>query len=159
MDGPAGEFRMNIGLVLAFFASSILGACAQEPPGCSIRSDTVAYSRSSEHATRAVHHTRKTKPRKARHELEGAVDHLTAPVIASPIYVPQADGSGAAITESRGFLYVVVGKRLYKVDEKTLRTVQTSELGLREETSPRAKPASHKGKKAKHSRTATRRAR
>ncbi|HTQ09661.1 MAG TPA: hypothetical protein VMI31_06280 [Fimbriimonadaceae bacterium] len=154
---------MNKGLMLALLCAALVVADGQEPPGCSIRSQTVSYTHSGEHAKHAAARRHKTKPRKPRRKtaaLEGAIDRLSAPVIASPIYVPQpGERSAAAITESRGFLYVVVGNKLYKVDETTLRTVKTSELGLREETSPRDKPASHKGKKAKHSRTATRRAR
>ena len=52
------------------------------------------------------------------------------PVIAtvSPVYLPQGNSSGTAITASGGYLYVVEGHKLYKVNERTLKTVQVSTL-------------------------------
>ncbi len=59
-----------------------------------------------------------------------ALDQGNMPVIAnvSPVYLQQGNPPGTAITASGGFLYVVVGQRLYKVSEKTMKTVQVSTL-------------------------------
>jgi hypothetical protein len=108
---------------------------AQEPPGC--------RSNSSRHGRKHV-----KAPVAQIHEIKGRLPHRPAinrrkaqeitfdpdqarPVIAtvSPLYIPQPAGSGSAITASKGYLYVVVGQKLYKVDETTLKTVQVSTLG------------------------------
>ena len=53
----------------------------------------------------------------------------TSPFIASPIYIPQTAPVATAITASDGFLYVVSGDRLYKISQKSLKTIQVATLG------------------------------
>ncbi|HVT13390.1 MAG TPA: hypothetical protein VHE55_14075 [Fimbriimonadaceae bacterium] len=121
-------------LALAFACASLPVAHAQEPPGCSVKSSPKKHS----HAKPAQHSeiSGKLPKRKVldlrRHKTAEPEEAPSIPVIASPIYLPQAGTNGTAITASNGYLYVVVGERLYKVNEKTLKTVQVSALGNRE---------------------------
>jgi len=142
-------------LGLALLCAPAFAAHLQEPPGCSVKSASAAHvAVLAETPTEPAHHSKRKKARNTKtsnrkrsvHPTE--FEDLHGPVIASPIYLPQpGQGSAAAITESRGYLYVVVGQRLYKVDEKTLRTVQTSPLGLREERETKSAASPKKRKR------------
>ncbi len=125
---------------LVSLALGLLGTCAialpQEPPGCTdrttIRKHLRVQSQDSKTRRPAVLDLRRkkhtaTKRAKTR-QVEPAL--FQNPMVATPIYMPQpAPSTATAITESRGFLYVVVGQKIYKVDEKTMRTLQVSQLG------------------------------
>lgn len=119
-------------------ASLLALAHGQEPPGCKTQTHTrkqlrSTASRKSEHGKPATHKVldlRRSKRRSAaKAQARSEPASLQTPVIASPIYLPQANSPGTAITASSGFLYVVVGQKLYKVNEKSLKTVQVAQLG------------------------------
>lgn len=126
---------MNIrvlGLSLALACAYSLCATAQEPPGCSVkrtRSHLLAESPQKSEITGKLPKRRVLDLRKKKKTIARQSDgESQMPIIASPIYLPQASDSGTAITASNGYLYVVVGETLYKVNEKSLKTVQVSRL-------------------------------
>jgi hypothetical protein len=82
---------------------------------------------------RKVLDLRKKKKKKHAVAQQPMVTGSTMPVFASPIYLPQPSAPGTAITASNGFLYIVAGQKLYKVSEKTLKTMQVSVLGRSDE--------------------------
>jgi hypothetical protein len=138
-----------IGLALALACAASL--VAQEPPGCVDKTHTRKQLRTAQKSEirgklpkRKVLDLRRKPARKSQSAFES--DRM--PIIASPIYLPQAAGTAnAAITASNGYLYVVVGQRLYKVNEKTLKTVQVSTLGrVESSTASDSEPPRHKRK-------------
>jgi hypothetical protein len=129
-----------VSFALALSCAAIVCALPQEPPGCvtktHMRKHLVAVSDQRSEISGKLPKRKlldlRTKKKKRRHKAVPPVDNSDqmTPVIASPIYLPQSPAAtGTAITASGGFLYVVVGQRLYKVSEKTLKTIQVSQLG------------------------------
>ncbi len=121
-----------LSLALAFACASLLVAHAQEPPGCSVKSSHKKHAKAVQHSEISGKLPKRKVLDLRRHKTAEPEEPQAIPVIASPIYLPQAGTTGTAITASNGYLYVVVGERLYKVNEKTLKTVQVSQLGNRE---------------------------
>lgn len=123
-----------LGFVLALVSASQLIAVAQEPPGCAPHSTKKKpRAQISGKLAKGDVLDLRSKKRSAKHAAatrKAADDPMQSPVIASPIFLSQPANSGTAITASNGFLFVVVGQKLYKVNEKSLKTVQVSELGV-----------------------------
>lgn len=127
-----------LSFVLTFACASLVGAMPQEPPGC--KSNTQSSKSHTKKQLRAAAEQKSeisgklprrdtAKTRKHKAATEDTERSGSLPFIASPIYLPSTgSGPGTAITASNGYLYVVVGQKLYKVSEKTLRTVQISAL-------------------------------
>jgi hypothetical protein len=121
--------RWILSLALSFACASIFG---QEPPGCNTKTTKTAkhlMAVSTDRSTgksktpkRRVLDLRKNTKRPAKRE---ASEYF--PVIASPIFVPQ-ESAGTAMTASNGFLYILSDGRLYKVSEKTLKTIQVATI-------------------------------
>jgi hypothetical protein len=118
--------NMKLGAIALALVASL--AIAQEPPGC--RADNSRHGRGQRKTEITGHLTKRSSPPKRRKKTAESDEGRLSPVIASvsPVYFPQ-NGDGTAITASGGYLFVVVGQKLYKVDEKTLKTVQVSTLG------------------------------
>jgi hypothetical protein len=142
-------FRMNnrilsVALVCAF----CVAAHAQEPPGCVANTHTKKQLKQHRTISGKLP-KRKVLDLRKHHKVtpDKKIDNNVMPVFASPIYLPQEGMHGTAITASDGYLFVVVGEKLYKVNQKTLKTVQVSRLG--QATLEVAKDApKHKKKKA-----------
>jgi hypothetical protein len=123
-----------LSLALTLSCASLLCATAQEPPGCKPGQTTKTHTRKQLRAASEQKSEITGKlPKRSRRSATRDSDSNTTPFIASPIYLPSTNTGSAAITESNGFLYVVSGQRLYKVNEKTLKTVQVSALGRADE--------------------------
>src|SRR4051812_11383337 len=114
-----------LSLTLTLLCASSLIARAQDPPGCATTAVTHTKKHLLNHKPRLKGRLPKGKPlhQRKRHTTTAVEpDNFgrNMPVIASPIYMPQTNGGNAAITASNGYLYVVVGQKLYKVDQATL---------------------------------------
>lgn len=105
---------------------------AQEPPGCSVKSATTrtkSQLRTKSGSKTPLKGKLTTSKRTTTRSRTSDRDERAVPLIASPIYLPQSSsGANTAITASNGYLYVVVGNKLYKVNEKTMRTVEVTTL-------------------------------
>lgn len=126
-------------LCLALALACAAPVFAQEPPGCAAKSST--HTKKQLRTVDTPKRLKGTLPKRKTIDLRRnrtkapESDERLMPFIASPVYMPQAAGSGGtAITASNGYLYVVVEHKLYKVNEKTLKTVQVSYLSPTRET-------------------------
>src|ERR1044072_4194375 len=105
---------------------------AQDPPGCSVKTASTRSKNQLRTSTKSKTTLKGKLPAPKRSSTRSKSperDDRAVPLIASPIYLPQSSsGANTAITASNGYLYVVVGSKLYKVNEKTMRTVDVTTL-------------------------------
>jgi hypothetical protein len=112
-------------------------ALTQEPPGCNTKTTqtrkhlkTVSTQRSQTKSKTPKRRVLDLRSNKTTKRSTPKVSSENYPVIASPIFVPQDNGGGGtAITSSNGYLYIVMDKKLYKISERTLKTIQVTQLG------------------------------